>query len=100
MSLAPLAPLYLACFRSTRPLPSRLHRPCRSSHSLHSSFIHYFPQHCGIGFLDDSGRSSKPEDEGGKSASGARQGGCDVGAVWKSGSIIMNADLVKAASEV
>jgi hypothetical protein len=25
-----------------------------------------------IGFLDDSGGSSKPEDEGGKSASGAR----------------------------
>jgi hypothetical protein len=25
-----------------------------------------------IGFLDDSGESSKPEDEGGKSASGAR----------------------------
>jgi hypothetical protein len=23
------------------------------------------PQHCGIGFLDDSGGSSKPEDEGG-----------------------------------
>jgi hypothetical protein len=31
-----------------------------------------FPKHCGIGFLDDSGGSSKPEDEGGKSASGAR----------------------------
>jgi hypothetical protein len=34
-----------------------------------------------IGFLDDSGGSSKPEDEGGKSASGARQGRCDVGTV-------------------
>ena len=32
----------------------------------------YFPKHCGIGFLGDSGGSSKPEDEGGKSASGAR----------------------------
>jgi hypothetical protein len=40
-----------------------------------------FPQHCGIGFLDDSGGSSKPEDEGGKSASGARQSRCDVGPV-------------------
>jgi len=37
--------------------------------------------HCGIGFLNDSAGSSKPEDEGGKSASGARQGRCDVGAV-------------------
>ena len=37
--------------------------------------------------------------EGGNSASGARQGRCDVGACWKSESI-MNADLVKAASEV
>jgi hypothetical protein len=40
-----------------------------------------FPQHCGIGFLGDSRGSSKPEDEGGKSASGARQGRCDVGTV-------------------
>jgi hypothetical protein len=39
----------------------------------------YFPKHCEIGFLGDSGASSKPEDEGGKSASGARQGRCDVG---------------------
>ena len=37
--------------------------------------------------------------EGGRSASGARQNRCDVGAVEKSESI-MNADLVKAASEV
>src|SRR5947199_6708150 len=37
--------------------------------------------------------------EGGKSASGARQSRCDVGAVWKSESI-MKADLIKAASEV
>ena len=34
-SLFPKAPLYLACSRSARPLPSRLYRPCRSSRSLH-----------------------------------------------------------------
>ena len=55
---------------------------------------------CGARYQNDSGGSSKPEDEGGKSASGARQTGCDVGAVEKLESIIMNADLVKAASEV
>lgn len=43
-------------------------------------------------------RSQKTKEE--KSASSARQGRCDVGGVWKSESIIMNADLVKAASEV
>jgi len=37
MSLVPVAPLYLARSRSARPLPSRLFRPCRSSHSLHST---------------------------------------------------------------
>ena len=55
---------------------------CRRSSSrsvLHSSII--FAQHCGIGFLDDSGRSWKAEDEGGKSASGARRSRCDVGAM-------------------
>ena len=51
----------------------------RPTRSIHRSAI-YFPQRCGIGFLDDSGESSKPEDEGGKSNSGARQGRCDVGA--------------------
>ena len=36
-------------------------------------FIHLFSLSIvEIGFLDDSGGSSKPEDEGGKSASGAR----------------------------
>ena len=30
-----IATLYLARSRSARPLPSRLYRPCRSSHSLH-----------------------------------------------------------------
>src|SRR4029450_13402328 len=38
--------------------------------------------------------------EGGKSASGARQSRCDVVTGRKSESIIMNADLIKAASEV
>ena len=36
MSLIPFVPLYLARSHSARPLPSRLHRPCRSSRSLHS----------------------------------------------------------------
>jgi hypothetical protein len=31
-----IATLYLARSRSARPLPSRLHRPCRSPQSLHS----------------------------------------------------------------
>jgi DNA-directed RNA polymerase subunit omega len=71
----------------------------RPTRSIHRSSI-YIPQHCGIGFLDDSGKSSKPEDEGGRSTSGARQGRRDVGGAWKSEGIIMNAELVKAASEV
>src|SRR6478672_7856260 len=33
----PFAPLYLGSSRRARPLPLRLYRPCRSSHSLHSS---------------------------------------------------------------
>src|SRR5216110_2727812 len=36
MSLTPVAPLYLARSRSSRPLPSRRYRPCRSPRSLHS----------------------------------------------------------------
>jgi DNA-directed RNA polymerase subunit omega len=71
----------------------------RPARSIHRSSI-YFPQHCGIGFLDDSGESSKPEDEGGSSTSGARQDRRDVGAAEKSEAFIMNAELVKAASEV
>jgi hypothetical protein len=51
----------------------------RLTRSIHRSTL-YFPQHCGIGFLDDGGESSKPEDEGGRSISGARQGRRDVGA--------------------
>jgi len=51
----------------------------RPTRSIRRSSI-YFTQHCGIDFLDDSGESSKPEDEGGKSNSGARQSRCDVGA--------------------
>src|SRR5437867_2443425 len=51
-------------------------RPSSSRSVLHSSII--FAQHCGIGFLGDSEGSSKPE--GRKSASGARQSRCDVGA--------------------
>jgi len=51
----------------------------RPTHSIHRSTL-CFPQHCGIGFLDDSGESSKPEDEGGRSISGARQGRRDAGA--------------------
>ena len=51
----------------------------RPTRSVRRSSI-YFTQHCGIDFLDDSGGSSKPEDEGGRSNSGARQGRCDVGA--------------------
>ena len=55
---------------------------------------------CDPRFLDDSRRSSKPEDDGGKSASSARQSRCDVVPGRKSQSIIMKAELVEAASKV
>ena len=38
---------------------------------------------CDPRYLDDSERSSKPEDQGGQSTSGARQSRCHVGAVQK-----------------
>jgi hypothetical protein len=38
-SRTPAVMLYLGTSRCARPLPSRLYRPCRSSHSLHSSTL-------------------------------------------------------------
>ena len=43
ISAVSVSALYLSCSRSARPLPTRLYRPCRSSHSLHSALLLSFP---------------------------------------------------------